>query len=104
MKKATINKIKNAKPNPIFERLPDELKDPKNFEKIERKIAKTMISDHKHSTIKQFIKCKRCEVKRQKRAKVIKELGFTSPEQYQNWKKVLHKIINKENFQLYGKE
>ena len=103
MKKETLNKIKNAKPNPIFERLSDELKDPKNFEKIERKIANTMLSDHKHATIKQFIKCKRCEAKRQKRAKVIKELGFTSPEQYQNWKKVLHKIINKENFQLYEK-
>lgn len=103
MKKETINKINKALVNPIFEGLSDEVKDPKNFEAIERKIVNTMLSDHKHATIKQFIKCKRCEVKRQKRARVIKEIGFKDAEQYQTWKKVMGMIISKQNFQLYEK-
>lgn len=103
MKKQTLNKIKNAKENPIFEGLSDKLKDPKNFEAIERKIANTMISDHKHTTIKQFIKCKRCQDKVRKKAEMIKEMGFKDFAQYQNWKRVLSVIINKENFQLYEK-
>lgn len=104
MNKQTINKIKNAEANPIFEGLSDEVKDPKNFERIEGKIANTMVSDHKHKTIKQFIKCKRCQDKMKKKAEMIKESGFKDFAQYQNWKKVMGKIINKENFQLYGKE
>ena len=104
MKKETINKIKNAKANPIFEGLSDELKDPENFLKVERKIAKTMVSDHKHATIKQFIKCKRCQAKVKKKTEMIRELGFKDYNQYASWKKILQIIINKENFQLYEKE
>jgi len=103
MKKDTLNKIKKAKVNPIFDGLSDEMKDPKNFLKIERKIVRIMISDHKHRTIKTFKNCKRCQAKVRKKAEMIKELGFKSFEQYQNWKKVMGININKQNLELYEK-
>jgi hypothetical protein len=103
VKKDTLNKIKEAKSNPVFDGLSDELKDPKQFTKIERKIIKTMLSDHTHKTMKQFIKCKRCQIKVQKKTDTIKELGFKDFNQYQNWKKVMGMIINKKNFTLYDK-
>jgi len=103
MKKATINKINKLPENPIFEGLSADLKDPKNFDAIERKIANTMLSDHKHANIKQFTKCKRCQAKVRKKTDMIKEMGFKDFIQYQNWKKVMGMIISKQNFQLYEK-
>ena len=63
-----------------------------------------MISDHKHATIKQFIKCKRCQAKVQKKTEMIKELGFKDFVQYQNWKKIMQIMINKKNLTLYERE
>jgi len=83
--------------------LPDELKDPKNFSKIEKKLANIMVSDHKHATIKQFMKCKRCQVKMRKKQETMKELGFKDFEQYQNWRKIMAIISNKQNLALYEK-
>jgi len=95
--------IAKAKENPVFEGLPDEVKDPKNFKEIEKKLANTMVSDHKHATIKAFIKCKRCQIKVKKKADMIKELGFKDFAQYQDWKKIISIIINKQNLILYDK-
>ena len=101
MNKETLNKIKNAKENPIFKGLSDEIKDPKNFVKTENKIRRTMISDHKHATIKQFMKCQRCQIKMQKKREMLKELGFKNFIQYQNWKKIMVIILNKQDLRLY---
>lgn len=103
MKKDILNKIKKAKVNPIFEGLSDELKDPKNFLTIERKIVNTMKSDHTHTNLKAFMKCKRCQAKVKKKTEMILELGFKDFIQYQNWKKVMGYIINKKNLELYEK-
>ena len=104
MDKITKEQIDNAKVNPIFDGLSDEIKDPKGFKKIEKKLESIMRSDHKHTNIKQFIKCKRCEVKRNKKNEAIKELGFKDINQYQNWKKVMQIIVNKTNLELYVRE
>jgi hypothetical protein len=104
MDKKTLKIIKEAKENPIFEGLPDKLKDPKNFIETEQKIVNTMVSDHRHKTIKQFIKCKRCQAKVKKKAEMIRDLGFKSFEQYQNWKRIMGIMINKQNLKLYEKK
>lgn len=103
MKKELLNKIAKAKENPVFEGLSEELKDPDNFQKIEKKIVNTMVSDHKHANIKQFINCKRCQDKVRKKAETIKKSGFKDFTQYQNWKKIMFIMINKKNLRLYEK-
>lgn len=104
MDKFTLKQIGKAKVNPIFKGLQDNLKDPKNFKKIEKKLANVMMSDHKHKQISTFIKCKRCQAKLEKKRRAIRELGFKDFEQYQNWKRVMLHIINKRELVLYEKE
>jgi len=95
--------IAKATANPVFNGLPDALKDPKNYLKTERKIVATMVSDHKHTTMKAFINCKRCQAKVVKKAEMIKDLGFKDYEQYANWRKIMWIIINEQNLTLYDK-
>ncbi len=101
MDKFTQKQIGSAKVNPIFKGLSDDLKDPKKFKSIEKKIANVMVADHKHRTIKAFMKCKRCQVRLKKKQELLKELGFKDPQQYQMWKKVMSIISNKEDLVLY---
>jgi hypothetical protein len=82
------------KTNPIFEGMKEELKDLKNFELVEKKLFKLMRSDHKHETVKQYVKCERCYKKLQARKIAIREMGFKSYEQYASWKKVMVYIIS----------
>lgn len=101
MDKFTQKQIAGAKVNPIFKGLSDDLKDPKKFKSIEKKIADVMVSDHKHRTIKAFINCKRCQDKLKKKRELLDKLGFKNQEQYQMWRKVMGIISNKEELVLY---
>ncbi len=104
MDKFTQKQIGKAKVNPIFEGLSNDLKDPKNFKKTEKKLADVMLSDHKHKTIKAFVKCKRCQVKVAQKSEMLRKLGFKDNLQYQSWKKVMQIIINKGELVLYEKK
>lgn len=101
MEKLDITSIpKNLKPNPLFKGISKELKNPKCFMPIERKLARIMYSDHKHDTIKAFTKCSRCQEKFNKKRAEIKKLGFSGVEQYQMWRKIMFIIHNKKDFVL----
>lgn len=91
---------KNLKPNPIFKGLPDTLKDPKMFDEVEKKLRLATLSDHKHSTVKSYVGCKRCKDKFAKRQAIMKEYGFKDIKQYMEWKRVMSIIKQKRNFQL----
>ena len=104
MNKLTTEQINKAKPNPVFKGLPDELKDPKNFKKIEKKLANVMVSDHKHRLISAFHKCKRCQDKFKKKREAILALGFNSINQYQHWQKVMRILIDKPKLVLYERD
>ena len=103
MKKLTIEAIGKVKVNPVFKGLPDTLKDTKNFKGIEKKLSAVMFSDHKHRLIKSFTKCKRCNAKFEEKRRMVRELDFSSMNQYQNWKKIMQIIINKKELVLYEK-
>jgi len=98
--KLDLKTVPKLKPNPVFKGLPDNLKDPKTFKKVEKKLINAIFSDHKHATVKAYLKCKRCQDKFKKRQAFIKDLGFTSYEQYTEWKKVMTIIDNKKDFQV----
>ena len=88
-------------PVPLLEGIPEEFKDPKKYKEIEKKLAKLMISDHEHKTMKAFNKCKRCQAKFHKKRQAILDLGFKSIQQYQQYKKIMLIIINKKPLFLH---
>lgn len=100
MKKLDLTKVKKLKPNPIFKDLPERLKDPENFHKIERELFEVLQSDHKHATVKQYVSCAWCNKKRELRQNKMKAMGFQGIEQYLEWRKVMGIISNKANFQV----
>lgn len=101
MKKIELDEInKKGKANPVFKGLPNDLKNVETFNSIEKALNKAMLSDHKHASVKGFVKCKRCQAKLERQKALKKEFGFTSQEQYLMWKKVMSIIKNKANFQL----
>lgn len=95
-----ITRKTKLKDHPLFKDFPQKLKNPKCFKDIEHKLAMILYSDHSHPTIKSYVKCKRCQIKLQKRREVLKELGFSGVEQYMMWRKVMDTIINKRALDL----
>lgn len=100
MNKYDLSKIKDLPTHPLFKDFPEDLKDPDCFLKIEKKIDKIMYSDHKHNTVKGFVKCKSCQAKFEKKRAYIKELGFKGIEQYQMWKKIMSILLKEKDFIL----
>lgn len=86
------HELEDVPTNPIFDGLPDELKDIECYESIEKDVAKIMLSDHKHRKVEVFAKCKRCQAKMDKRRAFIKDKGFKDYHQYVQWKKVMQFI------------
>lgn len=100
MKKLELDSVPEMQPHPLFLDLPEHLKDENEFEKIVRELHKVVYSDHTHKTVKGYVKCKSCKKKFDKRSEMIKEYGFTSLEQYLEWKKIMAIIFNKASFEL----
>jgi len=100
MKKLDLKNVPSLKPNPLFKELPESLKDPKNFKKIEKKLVAVLKTDHAHKTIKEFTTCAWCQDLVQKRQALMKEIGFKDYGQYIMWKKVMTIISKKQSFQL----
>lgn len=78
--------------HPLLADLPDFLKDPANYEKIEADILKTFLSSCGHSDIMQWAECEKCSKKMLERRHLLKSLGFKNPAQYRAWKMVHQKI------------
>ena len=101
MNKLDLSSVpKNIKPSPVLVGLSDELKDPKCFKKIEKKLFDLVKSDHKHKTASAYVKCEECQTKYKKRKRAIRDLGFRDTQQYMEWKKIMTIITNKKNFQI----
>lgn len=101
MKKAlSMEKLKELSPHPLFESLPESLKDVKEFVATENRLAKMVYSDHTHKTIKAYVRCKSCKEKFNKKKEAIKALGFETTEQYLLWRKVMGIILREEDIQL----
>lgn len=102
MKKLNIKtkKVAKLKPAPIFDGLPDRLKTVEAYHRIEKKLFEIVQTDHKHTSVKEYVTCAWCNEKRQMRTNAIKSEGFLSLEQYLEWKKIMDIISNKRNIQL----
>lgn len=78
--------------------LPEWLKDPANYEDVEKQIIQTFVSTCAHSEIMDWANCPKCTKKMLERRKLLKRLGFKNPAQYLAWKKT-HQAI-KERYPL----
>lgn len=77
------------KPNPLFKDLPQGLKDPQNYIKIEKAVMDTMICPTSHADLMEMTQCSTCTSNMRERRHLLKNLGFKSPRQYYAWKKVM---------------
>lgn len=98
--KIPLPKLGKHKLHPVFKDLPEALKDTACFADIEKRLANAMHSDHKHATLKGFMRCKRCIAKMGKRQAIMNEVGFKSIEQYLEWKRVMSLLIGRQQIQL----
>src|SRR3990167_7862683 len=82
-------------PNPIFNGLPVYLKDPKNYEKIQRALLDTLAGTHSHGEIETWANCLHCQIKLKNHGEMMRKLGFKSGKQYYAWKRVMHAMTSK---------
>lgn len=68
--------------------LPDYVKDPKNYQKIEKALLETMVCPKSHSDPMEMTKCKKCTENMLVRRQMLKKLGFKHPSVYLAWKKI----------------
>lgn len=78
--------------HPLVASLPPYLKDPKNYEKVQKVILNSFSSKHSHGEVVEWASCVTCQKKFSNRSFVLKKLGFVNPAQYMAWKKI-HEVI-----------
>lgn len=79
-------------PHPLIASLPKHLKEPENFDKIQRFIYESLASKHSHGDILEWSACASCQRRFSERSMVLKKLGFQSAAQYMVWKRT-HEMI-----------
>ena len=87
-------KIIKYTPAPIFDGLPEYLKTPESYEKVQKAINKTLAVGHSHSDMKGYSECKVCTEKMLERRLLLKRLGFKNPAQFKAWQ-LVHKEMAK---------
>lgn len=81
------------KPN-ILDGLPEYVKHPKNYMKIQKALLETLSCGKSHGDPSEMIHCKKCAVNMVERRRLMKRFGFTSSAQYMAWRKT-HEEIKK---------
>ena len=78
---------------PITKSLPAYLKDPANYEKIQKALLETLASGHSHSEVIGWHKCRGCQRRVENHKMMMQKLGFKSPAQYYAWKNIMEILI-----------
>lgn len=87
-----LSNVKNLNP---LGHLPDYVKDPANYETIERALLDTRFCGKTHSEPAQMFDCPKCQEKTIERRALMKKFGFKSAGDYLNWKKIHEEIRRK---------
>ena len=94
------SKLAEYTPDPLFADLPEQLKDPANYENVANKILKAGEAGHEHKHIIVWKRCKNCQQKFLERRAMVKKVGFSSYEQFLKWRRVMDIMINKREIRL----
>ena len=96
MKPEDAAKLPRHQPDPDLAGLPDWLKDPQNFEYVEKRLMDKLANPCSHSDPQEWGECTSCQDKVKERKKEMERLGFKTPQQYLKWKKTME--IMRERF------
>ena len=79
----------NLKPklHPLLASLPKHLKNPANYDKIQKTIIDSLQGKCSHAEVVDWGKCTDCQARFENKQELLKKLGFTHPAQYMMWKK-----------------
>jgi len=88
-------KLPKALQPSILAGLPEYLKDPNVYDKVQKAIVSSIQSSCTHSDPSEWMSCRKCGEKMAERRALLKRLGFKSPAQYMQWKKV-HEMMRTE--------
>lgn len=87
--------IPKSQMNPVLVGLPQYLKDPANYNKVQRVILETLAGRCSHGEVVEWAKCPKCQRRFAEKGLMLKKLGFSSSAQYLEWQKV-HQEIKKK--------
>lgn len=88
--------------NPLLKNLPEYVKDPRNFEKIELSLIKTLRCDKLHSDPLKMAECKKCTENMKVRRELMKKYGFSSYAVYMAWKQIHTEIKKRMPLEKYN--
>jgi len=86
--------------NPLLKDLPDFVKAPENYMKIERALLDTLICRKAHAEIIEMAECRKCTTNMLERRALMKTFGFKTSAHYMTWKKIHRKIQDYEKVRL----
>ena len=98
--KITKDTFPRYKPNPILAGLPDFVKDPANYNKIQMDLLNALGGAHSHSDMVTWASCLNCQNKLVNFRDTMNKIGFKSPQQYIAWKRVMAQMINTKRVPL----
>lgn len=104
MSEITKDTFPKAKLHPSIASLPAYLKDPKNYEKIQRIILDTLAGKCSHGEVVEWAGCPKCQKRFAERGAVIKKLGFTSMAQYMIWQQIHREIKKRVHLAKYNEK
>jgi len=80
------------KPKNNIASLPAYLKDPANYEKIQKAIFEAGASTCDHAEVIEWAGCMKCQGKQWERKETMARLGFQNGQQYLAWKRIHERI------------
>ena len=104
MTEITPKTFPKEKPHPLVASLPKYLKDPANYEKIQKELLNAGASRHSHAEVVAWAACVECQGRQKDRADMMRELGFKSAAQYMAWQKIHTEIRNLMPLDKYNKK
>ena len=87
--KEKVKGFRKPKPNPLLASLPKWLKDPENFDKVNKALLETLAGMHSHSEITQWNSCLSCIRKFHEHKAMVRKFFPLGPAQYFEWQKVV---------------
>lgn len=84
--------IPNRLPDGPFKGMPQWLKEPSCYAKVQKFIIETLAGTHSHGEVIDWATCPQCQRRFYERRDVIMKLGFKSMGQYLAWQKVMRQI------------
>ena len=82
-------------PNPLLADLPEHLKDPANYAKVQKALLETLATTHSHGELFDWFKCTPCMNKARDHKELMVKLGFKTPQHYKEWQRI-HHIMRKQ--------